>query len=970
MSPSFKSIALLILSLSFFFLASSQLPGYKNFILEKENKSIKINTLFKNQQGYILAGTDNGLYKFDGEKFIRINFENSEYNDTVTALFQDRQQKTWVGFKSGRIANIINKKLHYFNPEEGTAQKKITAFLQDNNNNTWFSTSGEGIYFLNNNHLYLINVDDGLTDGNINAIALSDNGDVLAGTDQGINICSIKNGKKIITAIGPKQGLPDYIVTSIIPAGKNTYWVGMQEKGFCLYNHNTKTITPIPASKTWAYGQVNSMLPEENLLWIATQDSGLFKYEFASGKLISMATLNTGNNIGSLIKDDQGNTWMSSIGYGLVRTAGESLNLIAIPGAPDFNHIHAILAAKNGDIWLNNYNNELLRIYTKEGIYVTQKIKIPGLTVETDITSLYQDIDDNIWIGTMGKGLFILNPNSYQPRSFTENTAFLNSSILSVSGLKNSVFVSSLQGSMEITLRPQNKAINSPYLFTSYDTRSTGTNFIYSIFKDSKGRIWFATDGNGLTMLENNNFTYFNKTNQLKDDHIYSITEDRKGNIWFSTASAGIYKFDGKTFRNYSVSEGLSDLNISVLKTDNAGNIIIIHKTGLDILNPVTGNISYMRSGQGIPQINAEDLGAISQDSSGRIFMSTVKGILSYFFPKNASQQPTTILESVQLFLGDIDDNRSNHFRYDENNFTFNYTGLYYSDPDKIQYQYKLEGLDTAWVSTRDRSKNFPKLAPGTYTFRIQSSLNKKFLNAKEASYHFVIKQAFYKTTWFIILMLIIIVWLFYMIIKAREKNIKRLQKLNNEKIQFQFEVLRNQVNPHFLFNSFNNLITTIEENPTLAVTYVEQLSDFFRNIVNYREKEVITLAEELTVLKTYFYLQQQRLGDSIQMQVDIDDTNANKFLIPPLTLQLLVENAIKHNAVSVQTPLRLKLSITDDTLSVSNNKIARSSVQPGTGMGLENIINRITLLTNKPVQIINEANDFTVLLPLLKSKI
>lgn len=966
MSLSSKSLAFLVLTLLFYLHTSAQLPGYKNFKPEKDNKPVKINTLLKNKQGYILAGTDNGLYKFDGEKFTSIDFENSGYNDTVTALYQDRQQKIWVGFKSGRIANIINKKLHYFNPEEGTAQKKITAFLQDNNNITWFSTNGEGLYFIKGNHLYLVNEDDGLTDGNINTMSLAENGDVLAGTDQGINICDIKNGEKNISVVGPQQGLPDYIITTIIPAGQNNYWIGMQDKGFCLYNHSSKKITIPPASKNWGHGQVNSMLAEQDFLWIGTQDQGLFKFEFATGKLDSLPHLNANNSIGTFLKDDQGNTWFTSTEQGLVRTAGESLKLIAIPGAPDFNHIHAILAAKNGDIWLNDYYNDLVRIYFRNGSYTTQRIKIPGLNVATDITSLYQDKFENIWIGTMGKGLYILDHGSNRIRSFTENVVFINSSILCVSGWDNTLYVSSLQGSMEITLKPQNKEINTAFDFTNYDNRSIGTNFIYSIYKDRKGRTWFATDGNGLTMMEKNVFTHYNKKDQLKDDHIYSITEDKNGNIWFSTASAGIYKFDGKTFRNYSVSEGLSDLNISVLKTDNAGNILVIHKSGIDILNPETGNISYMSTNQGIPQINAEDLGAVSQDSSGRIFLSTVKGILSYSFPKNASQQPATILESVQLFLKDIDDNKPNRFRFDENNFTFNYTGLYYPEPERVEYQYKLEGLDTAWVLTKDRSKNFPNLAPGIYTFRIQSSLNKNFLHAKEASYHFVIKQAFYKTAWFRLLILIIIAAILYMIIKAREKNIKRLQKLNNEKIQFQFEVLRNQVNPHFLFNSFNNLIIAIEENPSLAITYVEQLSDFFRNIVNYREKEVITLAEELTVLKTYFFLQQQRLGDSIQMHVDINETQANKLLIPPLTLQLLVENAIKHNAVSIQSPLHIHLSISGDVLSVSNNKKTRSSVQPGTGMGLENIFNRFTLLTNQSVQIINEANNFTVFLPLL----
>ncbi len=969
MRPAINRFLLLMLLIPVFSETVSQTIGHKYFKLEKDNKAVKINTLFKNNHGYIYAGTDNGVYKFDGEKYTRINFDNPDYNDTATALFQDRQQKIWVGFKSGRIANISNKKLVYFNPEEGTPKKKITAFLQDKEDNLWFATNGEGIYFIRGRHVYLINEADGLSDLNISTITLADNGDVLAGSDQGINICSIRGGKKSITVVGPKLGLPDYIVTSIIPAGKNTYWIGLQDKGFCLYDHTNKKISTPPAAANWNHGQINALLNAQDILWIATHDNGLYKYSFGTGILDAVTQIKAGSKIEGLLQDNQGNVWLSSSEYGLIRTPGELIKLIAIPGSPVFEHVHAILSAQNGDIWLNDYDNDLIRVYARNGNYEAQKVKIPVLTEKTDITSLYQDANENIWVGSMGRGLFILDPHNLQHRPFTENPAFKNASILSISGKGNTLYVSSLEGTMAITIEPENININKPCRFINYHNSSTGTNYIYTVFKDSRGRIWFATDGNGLTMLQDNVFSYFTKKDQIKDDHIYSITEDRQGNIWFSTASAGVYKYDGKRFTNYSVSDGLSDLNISVLRTDRSGNIIIVHKMGLNILNPVTGNISYLNSNQGTPKINAEDLGAVTQDNAGRVMVSTVDGILSYTSPAHSLQKPTAVLESVQLFLQDIDDNRSNLFSHDENNFTFNYTGLYYSDPEQVYYQYKLEGLDSSWVVTRDRSKNFPSLEPGSYTFRIQSSLNRNFKNADEASYRFVIKQAFYKRAWFIILCVLIIAGLLYWYIKSREAEVKKLERLRQEKVQFQFEVLRNQVNPHFLFNSFNTLISTIEDDPKMAVEYVEQLSDFFRSIVNYRDKEIISLKEETDLLNIYFFLQQKRHGSNIELNSNLTEQQKLQYFIPPLTLQLLMENAIKHNAISRETKLVISLEITgDEYLQVKNNINTRMSRQEGAGMGLQNISNRYTLLSNKKVQISNDEKYFIVSLPLLKN--
>ena len=967
MIPLLKHFFVVAPALFFFLQAGAQFPEYRYFNLEKENKQVKINTLFKNNRGYLLAGTDNGLYKFDGRKYTRIDFKNEEFNDTVTAIFQDRNEKMWIGFRSGRIANVINNKLQYFNPEEGTPKKKITAFLQDKEGRLWFAAQGEGVYCLQNNRLYLINLDDGLSDNNVSQLILAGNDDVLAGTDQGINICTFKNGIKKITTIGPRQGLPDYIVTSITRAGKNIFWIGLQDKGFCLYDHDTKKIIVPDVGKVWSSGQINSILQAQNMLWIATQNNGFFKYSMSGGTLTRLPESIAGNTINDLLEDNQGNLWLSAPGYGLVRFPGEAIKLLRIPSAPPFEHVHVILSDKNGNIWLNNKENDLIKLMVTNGIAVEKKLHINVLNEKTDITSLYEDINGNIWVGTMGKGLFIVDPKSFTYRAFTENSLFLNAGVLSITGNQNSVFCSSLAGAMVVNIFPDNRDIFKKYQFTDYNNKNTSTNYIYSIFKDNRNRIWFATDGKGLAMMQDNKFSYFNDQLQIKDKRIYSITEDRKGNIWFSTSSAGIYKFDGKTFTNFGIDEGLSDLNISVLKTDGSGNIIVVHKKGLDILNPETGNISYITASQGLSEINVQDIGAVTKDTSGNIMVSTVNGILTYSSQPNTLQKPITIIESVQLFLNDLDDNTSRVFAHDENNFTFNYTGLYYTDPEKVYYKYKLEGFDSNWIVTNDRSKNFPKLEPGKYTFRIQSALNKNFKNADEAAYSFIIKQAFYKTWWFILLCTLSAILLLYLYIKTREKELKKIEKLRQEKIQFQFEVLRNQINPHFLFNSFNTLISVIEEEPQIAVEYAEHLSTFFRNIVSQRDKDLITLRDEISSLYSYSFIQKKRYGDYLIVDINVSEEQKMAYKIPPLSLQLLVENAIKHNAVSKETPLLISIFITEENnLCISNNKNTKTMQQEGAGMGLQNIITRYNLLSNKPVKVIQDEQNFIVLLPLL----
>ncbi len=949
----FKKICLAIGLMYCLPTSGQQATSYK---LEEENKKLRILTLFVDRQGYLFAGSTTGLYKFDGSRFYKIHFKNKEYDDTVTAVFQDREKIMWAGFKSGRVARLVNNQLTFINWEEGSPAQRITSFLQDPKGQIWIATAGEGVYYIKNKRLYLVNKENGMTDGNVSGLSQAKNGDILTATDQGINIIHVNEQNKV-TGFGIHQGLPDYLVTSVISLGNDKFGIGMQEKGYCIYDYKSGKIQPC---QEWEYGSTSGLLADGQNMWITTPG---YLLKTGAGGMDKPEVVYQGNDIRGPVQDHQGNTWIAD-GNELHRFPVQVIKKFSLPPGVVFEHVHTLLPDKDGNLWLTNYFNELLRQPLSSNSGSVKKIHLAGINEKTDITYLHQDKDGNIWIGSMGKGIFLLNPKNGQYREFDENPVFKNSSILSISGAGNRVFISSLQGAMVVETGA-GEDINRKYRYSDYGFPGMSLHYIYAIYQDTKNRTWFATDGSGIYKLENGKYSGFDK--ELSDDRVYSITEDKKGNIWFSTAHAGIYKYDGH-FQHYGYAQGLSDLNISAIKTDSKGNVVIIHKSGLDILDPVSNTIAYIGPELGVQNLNVEDLGAVAQNSEGNIFMSAPGHVIQYTPRHIISQQPKTLLESVQLFLNPIDTAESHVFANDENNFTFNYTGLYYSDPDRVLYQYKLEGFDTSWITTRDRSKNFPKLAPGKYTFRLRASLNRNFINADEASYSFRVKQAFYKEWWFIITLAFLAAGLLFWYIKNREARLGKLQKLQEEKIRFQFEVLRNQVNPHFLFNSFNTLISTIEEDPEMAVEYVEHLSGFFRNVVTYREVDVISLEEELGLLETYYFLQKKRFKENIQLMVDTGTWGSSTY-VPPLTLQLLAENAIKHNATVRENPLLIQIMVEDNYLVVRNNLIPKISPERGAGMGLQNIINRYRLLTSQDVKVQNTGGYFTVSLPLLKNE-
>lgn len=470
-------------------------------------------------------------------------------------------------------------------------------------------------------------------------------------------------------------------------------------------------------------------------------------------------------------------------------------------------------------------------------------------------------------------------------------------------------------------------------------------------------------------MLKNGKFSIFDSVLQKTGNVVYRIVEDAYGNIWYSTFNHGLMKFDGKKFSSFSIQQGLSDLNVTGLALSK-DNLAAFHKNRIDVINTINSSVSYLDEEQGLYNINT-DLNAYSSDKDGNLYFVADTVLCRYHASYNVSQLPKIKLDGIQLFLNDIQVENNHKFRYNENNLSFFYTGLYYSAPAKLIYEYKLESYNNEWSVTKDKVQNFPQLPPGTYTFRVRASINNIFTSAPEASFTFTILKPFWETAWFIVLSIIVIASAVYLLIKEREKHFAKLGRLEREKIRSQLETLRSQINPHFLFNSFNTLISEIEDNPSSAVTYVEKLSDFYRSIVSYREKDIIILEEELTLLGDYSFIQHKRFGDAFRIQINISEEQARSYYITPLALQLLIENAVKHNVVSLEKPLLVELFIDEEENLVVRNNITKKMVEEkGSRMGLENIQRRYELLSSRTVVIENDEKHFTVKIPLLKQSL
>jgi sensor histidine kinase YesM len=204
-------------------------------------------------------------------------------------------------------------------------------------------------------------------------------------------------------------------------------------------------------------------------------------------------------------------------------------------------------------------------------------------------------------------------------------------------------------------------------------------------------------------------------------------------------------------------------------------------------------------------------------------------------------------------------------------------------------------------------------------------------------------------------------------LVKETESEMIKNEQLERTKAEAELEALKNQIDPHFIFNSLNTLSHLIEEKPAKAKLFNDNLADVYRYILQNKARGLVLLKEEMLFLENYFSLLKIRFEKSVEMEIAVDEKETEHYLIPPISLQILAENAIKHNEFSETLPLCIRIRLINDELVIHNTVRKKNLRKPSSGIGLQNLQERYRLTTSKEVIIKEEETDFTVILPILK---
>lgn len=470
-----------------------------------------------------------------------------------------------------------------------------------------------------------------------------------------------------------------------------------------------------------------------------------------------------------------------------------------------------------------------------------------------------------------------------------------------------------------------------------------------------------------------------------KGGYFNSLGVDKDGNMFFSYISQGLFQVKKRKpkvesaedveVRFWDTSNGLHSENLQSSASDRDGNIWCASFNRFSVLNPETNSIFSFKIN--LSENNSFYYNYFNPLQNGHM-LTNIKGNLVEFFPERMVREfpgDNPLISSVKLPDKTIYISNQEELvlRPEENFISIRFGCLSMTEYYPYTFQYRLEGVNNDWVeSGMNTEAVYSNLPSGKYLFRLQIVSKDQNRKSEEKQLNIIVRTPFYKSWWFITVLILIALGTLYYGIQARVQNLRNInmlrskaQLLEKEKTAVMYENLRQHLNPHFLFNSLTSLSSLIRIDPKQAGDFLDKMSKVYRYILRNKENETVPLIEELKFVDLYNQLQKTRFGDGLIIRKEIPEEYYHR-KIAPVTLQNLVENAIKHNISDEESPLIIHMYIEDDYLVVSNNLQRKNFVETSNKQGQNSMVSLYRFLSPKPVKIIETDTAYTVYIPLI----
>jgi len=790
--------------------------------------SNRIRCIYKDSKGYLWMGTDVGLDKFDSYQVKK--YRNSEKqpesisNDILTNIYEDRKKNLWFGTYNGlNLYDRLKDNFRVFkknsNDTNSINSNCITGIVEDKKGNLWIESDGNCLNmwvpetqkfiryqfesekgYLNprpskmlavdsKGYLWVVSLssaiyrfepgsgkftkfDDSALGSGIycyKSVYIDDQDKIWISTD-GSGFLSFDPATSSFEHFGAKgdgKGTNENLILDILPEDDRHLLLAVDQGGINRFDKVSKTFEYIVYDQANDEGLNNNGIwclhkDRDGILWIGTSGGGINYYNPKKERFRLFMHNNNNpkslsyNFTGCFFEDHQGLIWVGTDGGGLniYDPATGSFKVFkhdpSDPYSISGNVIRGIAEDKDHDMWIGTWDAGLNRYDRKTGrfIHYIPDNKNPSSISGKTIYNLFIDHNGILWVSIYNTGIDLFDKRKGVIRRFRSDSGNPNT----ISGVNSWFFFEDTEKKMWICT--VNGLDRYDSLTNSFKVFNFPDNDIGAFYKDKAGYIWVGSNTKGLFMCNQDGtiLKTYDMTNILPNNRIHAITQDNKGDIWISS-NYGISKLNLgiQKIRNYTKEDGLQGDQFyqqSFLKTSK-GELYFGGYNGFNSFNP-----DSLKDNDFIPPVYITDF---------QIFNKPV----TYAVP--GSQFQTHISEAKEIKLN-----------WNQSVFSFSFAAINYTHPKKNQYEYIMEGFEKDWNYT-DASRRYvtyTNLDPGVYTFRVRASNNDEIWNEKGVSLRIIIMPPWWKTLWFRLIAISVIIFIFVSVFLWRVRSLKNQKTL------------------------------------------------------------------------------------------------------------------------------------------------------------------------------------------------